>query len=157
VGSITWGHNYRRMVTWVRFRERASGCEFYFWNTHFDHQVEAARQKSAALIRHRIAQLDPAVPLLLAGDFNCAGGRSRAHEILTQEAGLADAWPLAARRQNEALNSFNDFKPARREGERIDWILARQPAAVDEAAIVTYDETAPYPSDHFPVTAQVRF
>ena len=157
VGSMTWGNKYRRMVTWVRFRERSTGREFYFWNTHFDHQVEEARQKSAALIRERIAQLDPAVPLLLVGDFNCLGGRSRAYEILTKEGGLADTWVLAPRRQNEDMNSFNDFKPARREGERIDWILARPPVAVEQAAVVSYDESAPYPSDHFPVTAVVRF
>jgi hypothetical protein len=45
IGSITWGHTYRRMVTWVRFRDRATGREFEFWNTHFDHQVEEARQR----------------------------------------------------------------------------------------------------------------
>lgn len=157
VGSITWGHDVRRMVTWVRFRERATGREFYFWNTHFDHQEEDARQKSAALIRDRLAQLDPAVPLLLVGDFNCVAGRSRAHEILTQEAGLTDTWTIAAKRQNEDLNSFNGFQPARHEGERIDWILARRVVAVEQAAVVSYDESAPRPSDHFPVTATVRF
>jgi endonuclease/exonuclease/phosphatase family metal-dependent hydrolase len=157
VGSITWGHTFRRMVTWVRFRDRTTGRVFEFWNTHFDHQVEEARQKSAALLRDRIAQTDPALPLLLVGDFNCVAGRSRAYEILTQEAGLTDTWVAAARRTNEDLNSFNDFKPSRHEGERIDWILARRPAGVAQAAVVSYDEHVQYPSDHFPVTATVRF
>jgi len=156
-GSMTWGNKFRRMVTWVRFRERATGREFYFWNTHFDHQVEEARRKSAALLRERIAQLDPAVPLLLVGDFNCPAERSRAYEMLTKEGGLADTWTLASSRQNEEVNSFNDFKPARHEGERIDWILARPPVTVEQASVVVYDESAPYPSDHFPVTATVRF
>jgi len=157
VGSMTWGNKFRRMVTWVRFRERATGRVFEFWNTHFDHQVEEARQKSAALLRERIAKTDPALPLLLVGDFNCTAGRSRAYDILTQEAGLADTWVIADRRQNEDLNSFNDFQPARHEGDRIDWILARRPVTVPEAAVVAYPESAPFPSDHFPVTALVRF
>ena len=157
VGSITWGHTYRRMVTWVRLREKSSGKEFYFWNTHFDHQVEEARQKSAALIRDRLAQLDPTVPLVVVGDFNCLAGRSRAYDILTQEAGLADTWTLAPQRQNEELNSFNDFKPGRYRGERIDWILARRPVTVSAAGVVSYDESSPYPSDHYPVTATIRF
>ena len=157
VGSITWGHTYRRMVTWVRFRERATGREFYFWNTHFDHQVETARQKSAALIRDRLAKLDPSVPLILAGDFNCAAGNSRAYDIFTQEAGLSDTWKLAPHRTNEDLNSFNDFKPGLHQGERIDWILVRQPATISQAAVVSYDESKPFPSDHFPVTATVKF
>ena len=157
IGSITWGHTYRRMVTWVRLREKNSGKEFYFWNTHFDHQVEEARQKAAALIRDRLAKLDPAVPLIVVGDFNCLAGRSRAYDILTQEAGLADTWKLAPRRENEELNSFNDFKPGRYHGERIDWILARRPVTVSAAAVVSYDDASPYPSDHYPVTATIRF
>lgn len=157
VGSMTWGNKFRRMVTWVRFRERATGRVFEFWNTHFDHQVEDARQKSAALIRERLAQTDPTLPLLLVGDFNCTAGRSRAYDILTREAGLADTWVIADRRQNEDLNSFNNFQPARHESDRIDWILVRRPATVPEAAVVGYPESAPFPSDHFPITAVVRF
>jgi endonuclease/exonuclease/phosphatase family metal-dependent hydrolase len=157
VGSMTWGNKYRRMVTWVRLRDRATGREFEVWNTHFDHEVEAARQKSAALLRDRIAQVDPAVPLLLLGDFNCVAGASRAHEILTREAGLTDTWDAAPQRANAELNTFNGFASPKRDGERIDWILARRPAAVAAAAIVDYTGLPRFPSDHFPVTATVRF
>ncbi len=154
---MTWGNKFRRMVTWVRLRERTTGREFYFWNTHFDHQVEEARQKAATLIRDRLAKLDPTVPLVVVGDFNCLAGKSRAYDILTQEVGLVDTWTLAPRRGNEDLNTFNDFKPARHESERIDWILVRPPVSASQAGIVDYDETKPFPSDHFPVTATIRF
>lgn len=157
VGSMTWGNRYRRMASWVRLRERATGREFEVWNTHFDHEVEEARQKSAALLRDRIAQSDPAMPLLLVGDFNCLGGRSRAYEILTREAGLTDTWEAAPARANADLSTFNDFQPPVRRGERIDWILARRPAGVDAAGIVDYEGLPVFPSDHFPVTATVRF
>jgi endonuclease/exonuclease/phosphatase family metal-dependent hydrolase len=157
IGSITWGHTYRRMVTWVRFRDKATGREFEFWNTHFDHQVETARQKSAALIADRLRQTDPAMPLLLVGDFNCLAGNSPAYTLLTQEAGLTDTWTAAPRRTNEDLNSFNDFLPPVHAGERIDWILVRRPLAVEAAGIVDYAGLGQFPSDHFPVTATVRF
>jgi endonuclease/exonuclease/phosphatase family metal-dependent hydrolase len=157
VGSMTWGNKYRRMATWVRLRDRATGREFEVWNTHFDHEVETARQRSAELIRDRIAQVDPAVPVLLLGDFNCVAGASRAHEILTGEAGLTDTWDAAPRRGNAGLNTFNAFAAPKHDGERIDWILARRPAGVDAAAIVDYAGLPRFPSDHFPVTATVRF
>ena len=50
IGSTTWGNSNRRMVTWVKFRDVASDRDFYFFNTHFDHQVHAAREKSADLL-----------------------------------------------------------------------------------------------------------
>ncbi|AOS43162.1 Endonuclease/Exonuclease/phosphatase family protein [Lacunisphaera limnophila] len=157
IGSITWGPKYRRMASWVRLRDKATGREFEVWNTHFDHEVEVARQKSAALIRDRLAQVDAATPLVLVGDFNCTAGASRAHEILTREAGLTDTWDAAPARANADLNTFNGFNPPAHAGERIDWILARRPAAVEAAGIVDYTGLPQFPSDHFPVTATVRF
>lgn len=157
VGSMTWGNRYRRMVTWVRLRERATGREFEFWNTHLDHEVEAARAKAAALIAERLARVDPHTPLLLVGDFNCLAAASAPYAILTEQAGLTDAWLAAARRTNDGLNTFHGYQPPKRAGERIDWILARRPSAVAEAAILDYAENGQTPSDHFPVTATVRF
>lgn len=157
IGSKSWGNQIPRMATWVRFRERATGKEFVFWNTHFDHQSEPARQQSAALLRDRLATVGPAVPLLLVGDFNCYGGASVAYTRLTQEAGLTDTWFASPTRVNEDLNSFQNYEPPKHNRERIDWILARRPAAVDHAAIITYEENGQTPSDHFPVTATVRF
>ncbi len=157
IGSMTWGNRYRRMVTAVRLRERASGRVFELWNTHLDHEIEAAREKAAALIAGRIARVDPQTPLLLVGDFNCRAGASTPYTILTQQAGLVDTWPTAAQRTNDGLNTFHGYQPPQRAGERIDWILARAPQAVTETAILDYAENGRTPSDHFPVTATVRF
>jgi endonuclease/exonuclease/phosphatase family metal-dependent hydrolase len=157
IGSITWGPKFRRMVTWVRLRDRETGREFEVWNTHFDHEVEEARRKSAALLRDRLAQVDASVPVVLMGDFNCAAGNSVAHDTLTKEAGLTDTWTAAPNRRNETLNTFNGFEPPLRDGVRIDWILTRGAASVASAAVVDYDGLPQFPSDHFPVTATVRF
>ena len=115
------------MVTWVRLRERATGREFFLWNTHLDNESEPARQKAAALLRDRLAPLDPAVPVILTGDFNCAAGASRAYDVLTREAGLTDTWVAAKSRAGGDLNSFHNYEPPLHEGVRIDWILARGP------------------------------
>jgi endonuclease/exonuclease/phosphatase family metal-dependent hydrolase len=64
IGSITWGPKFRRMLTWVRLRDRKTGRQFEVWNTHFDHEVEEARQKSAALLRDRLAQVDLSMPVV---------------------------------------------------------------------------------------------
>lgn len=157
IGSATWGNRYRRMVTWVRLRERATGRELAVWNTHFDHEVETARVKSARLIRTRLAGTDPAVPLLLLGDFNCPAGNSAAFTELTTGAGLTDTWTMARKRAQADLNTFHGHQAPRREGQRIDWILARGATAVAETAIVDYAEEGRAPSDHFPVTAVVTF
>ncbi len=153
IGSSTWGHSNRRMVTWVRFRERSSGREFYFWNTHLDHQVEPARQKAANLIMERVRRLETGLPVLLVGDFNAVAVRSRPYEILVNDDSFADTWQLARVRVNEKVNSFNGFKAPGEDGLRIDWILTRGAVTVGKTEIVTYSENGQFPSDHFPVVA----
>jgi endonuclease/exonuclease/phosphatase family metal-dependent hydrolase len=155
IGSSTWGNGVRRMVTWARFRDRTTGREFYFWNTHLDHEVQLAREKSAELIRQRIGVLPSGAPLFLVGDFNSVARENRAYEILTQEAGLTDTWYAARERRNEDANSFTGFGPLRREGRRIDWILARGAMDVRATEAVTFQQGGRWPSDHLPVMAWV--
>lgn len=157
MGSATWGNNYARMVTWVRFRDRRTGREFYCWNTHFDHEAQLAREQSAALIRERIAQLQPALPVLLVGDFNAAAGQNKAYEILAGDGAFKDAWTTAAQRRGDGgPGTFNGFGEFPIGDERIDWILTRGAVTVDAAQIVTFSRDGVFPSDHFPMVAWVR-
>jgi len=156
VASSTWGNTNRRMVTWVRFRDRDTGQEFYFWNTHLDHQIQPAREKAAALIRERVEALKTKLPVLLVGDFNAEAGANKAYDILAGEGGFQDLWSAAAERRNEGLNSFHSFAGPKSGGVRIDWILGRGVASVSAAEIVTFSENGQFPSDHFPVVAWLK-
>jgi len=153
IASTTWGNTNRRMVTWVRFKDRASGREFYFWNTHLDHQIQAAREKGAQLIRRRVDALKTDLPVFLVGDFNAIGHDNPAYDILVNPETFTDTWYAAKERINEPSNSFHDYKPAGQEGKRIDWILLKGKAAVEKTEIVTFHQGTQYPSDHFPVAA----
>jgi endonuclease/exonuclease/phosphatase family metal-dependent hydrolase len=156
IASTTWGNSNRRMVTWVRFKEKTSGREFYFVNTHFDHQVQAAREKAAALVKERIQSLSNGIPVILVGDFNAVAGANKAYAILTGDDFLADTWGAARERVGEGLATFNGFKAIVKTGERIDWILTRGPVTTDKIQIDSYSKDGQFPSDHFPVVAWIR-
>lgn len=157
IGSATWGHENRRMVTWVKFLDRKTDQVFYFFNTHLDHKVQLAREKGAALIRERIAALNTKLPIILTGDFNAAAGKNKAYSILTDENFLTDTWTSAKTRRNESVGTFNDFKMAVEGAPRIDWILTRNGVSADSIEIVTFDRKGKFPSDHFPLLAILRF
>jgi endonuclease/exonuclease/phosphatase family metal-dependent hydrolase len=157
IGSTTWGNSNRRMVTWVKFRDRAAGGEFFLFNTHFDHQIQLAREKSAELVRQRVTALGTNAPVLLIGDFNAAAQTNQAYTTLTADAFFTDAWLAARERRGEGVGTFNDFKAAVPNGPRIDWILARGAVSVDSAETVTFTRDGQFPSDHFPVVARVRW
>jgi endonuclease/exonuclease/phosphatase family metal-dependent hydrolase len=156
IGSASWGNTVVRMVTWVRFRDRRTGREFVHLNTHFDHQSENSRQRSAALVRDRIAGFDPALPVVVTGDFNTAAGTSESYRILVTEGGLVDTWDAAARRLTPAWGTFPNYKDPVEGGTRIDWVLAKPGVEVLKAAINPFRVDGRYPSDHIPVQALVR-
>jgi len=155
-GSRTWGNNYPRMVTWVRFRDRVHGGEFLFVNTHLDHEVQASRERSAALILERLAATPSAVPVILVGDFNAGAGGNPVYSRLTGPGGFTDTWVAAS--NPDTLGTFHGFKgvAAALAARRIDWILVRGPAAVLSSEIITDARGGQLPSDHFPVVARVR-
>lgn len=154
VGSATWGNSNRRMVTWVRFLDRTTERQFLFVNTHFDHQIEEARVNSALLILDRVANLAPQMPLLLVGDFNAAAGASRPYELLVDSGAFFDTWDRAEEK-SALVNTFHGFRGPREGDSRIDWILGRGAVRTLHEEIVLFEQGGQYPSDHFPIYADV--
>jgi endonuclease/exonuclease/phosphatase family metal-dependent hydrolase len=154
--SSTWGNKHFRMVTWMKVRDLQTRREFYFFNTHFDHLVQVAREKSAALVRQRITDLNTSLPVILTGDFNAIAGRNKAYDILVGDGFMFDTWGAAKRRTGEGFATFNGFKAVPKTGEHIDWILARGAVSVDSSEVSTFSKDGQFPSDHCPVLVQVR-
>jgi endonuclease/exonuclease/phosphatase family metal-dependent hydrolase len=153
IASTTWGNSNRRMVTWVRFLDRQTRREFYFWNTHLDHEIQTAREKAAELIRKRIEALKTdGRPLVLLGDFNAMAKANKAYDILTADGFLKETWSGAEQ------GSFHDFTgTANADLGRIDWILTRGDVrVVEKPRIVRFERGGQYPSDHFPVAAKLK-
>ena len=155
-GSKTWGNKIPRMVIWAKFLDKKSKKPFYFVNTHFDHQSANARKKSAKLILKATNKFDPELPVILTGDFN-AGPDSLPHQILTSDGEFEDLWESAEIRVNEELGTFNGFEDptGKGPGKRIDWILGKGNVTTNEIEIVNYRKKGQFPSDHFPVIADI--
>jgi len=156
VGSASWGNTVKRMVTWVRFLDRKTHKEFYFWNTHFDHRSQPSREKSALLINKRVDALQTKLPIILVGDFNAVAKANRAYNTLTTTGGFKDTFVSAKEKVNADWNTFNSFRKTNKGKRRIDWILTKGPVKVDRTSIVLFEKFKQLPSDHQPVTAWLR-
>ncbi|RYD54902.1 MAG: endonuclease/exonuclease/phosphatase family protein [Sphingomonadales bacterium] len=149
-GSMTWGNIYPRLVTWGQFRTRG-GRRFFVFNTHFPYRAEddEARRKCAELLLRRIGSIAGKARVVLTGDFNTTPD-SEVHRLLTAK--LADAW-LGNRRPAGPAETFHNFTG--KADRRIDWILTRG-FKVRRAETITAHEGGLYPSDHFPVIAELH-
>lgn len=153
-GSMSFGQPLPRMVTWAEFQDRRSGRQFYYYDTHFPYQdgkkAEAIRERCAAEILRRLAQLPGSEPFILTGDFNTTA-ESMTHAALTKA--LHDARMSAPRHEGPA-STFHGFTG--HATDRIDWILYRGMTA-DSVRTITTHEGKVYPSDHFPVVADLSW
>ncbi|MGE3164648.1 MAG: endonuclease/exonuclease/phosphatase family protein [Planctomycetota bacterium] len=154
VGSKSWGNTVVRMVTWVEFRDRRDGSRFLVVNTHFDHESEPSRVKSALFLSQLVNEFDATLPVLITGDFNAPATASAAYATLVQS-GIIDTW-TAATSKSAAFATYHGYHTPQEDGPRIDWILARGASAVLSATIHTESRDGQYPSDHFPVSAKIR-
>lgn len=159
-GSNTWGDRYPRKVTWALLDHR--GTRVLVLNTHLPEgdDEEHLRVKATQLIhRWLVTRLGDRgarrLPVVVTGDFN-ADEDSPPYAALVEgeEYRLRDAWKEASPdvRWPGTYHGFRGMTTR----SRIDWILIGGPAAVLQAGKHEWQQDGRYPSDHYPVFADIE-
>jgi endonuclease/exonuclease/phosphatase family metal-dependent hydrolase len=147
-----------RIASWVRLVDNKSSRDFVLLNMHWDHQDEAAREKSGALVRERLAAIAKGVPTIVMGDLNSKED-SKAYSTLTVADGsgrkLADSYRVLHPQRSAEEATFDDWNGTVK-GSRIDFILHTGEFTPTAAEIVRTSYDGRWPSDHYPVTATLR-
>jgi endonuclease/exonuclease/phosphatase family metal-dependent hydrolase len=163
-GSKTWGNNIPRVATWVRLVDRSSGQPLWVVNMHLDHQNQPSREKGVRLMVERLVKMNPdGEPVVWMGDFNAVEGNpalnflsGRKSEIppVAGFGGLVETFDaLHSGEKKRGTLHFWMSDPNRQ--WKVDHILISKGGEVLESGVLRSGE--PYISDHFPVTARVRF
>ena len=155
IGSATWGNSVTRIVVWARLRDLRSGAEFAMVNSHFDHQSEPARIKSAEAMIDLFegGELDQ-LPTVVTGDFNSVAHGSGAYTTLVDDGPALDTWDVAGEQLTPAWGTFPGYETPVEGGDRIDWVLTTNDITTLRAAInVSTGRDGRFPSDHAPVQA----
>ena len=118
--STTWGNRLTRICSWVEFDQG-----FTFFNTHWDHESQEARHKSAELILDVI----PKTPWILVGDFNA--------EPNWPELGpLVRAPNVHYASKENRVGTFHGFQGGE-EGDLIDHVFTSRDLSVRELEVFT--------------------
>ena len=168
VPSFGWDAACRRTATWALLKMRKSGREIYYVNTHLDHQGRVAEKNGLKLIVERIDSINPKkYPMVLTGDFNVLPADAVLDDldrIMSSARATADV--------TDSIPSFNAFgKPlkhaaigdqfvdlATTAGLTIDYIYYSGFSKCPSFRTVTESfDGIPYISDHYPVTAVLKF
>lgn len=148
-GSRSWGNPLPRIVTLCRFSDLTTGERFGFADLHWDGASAASRLRGAEAL---LAWLDPALPWLVAGDFNATADDPSLVRLVA--GGLRDTLAeLGSRGPQAATHHSWDGATA---GTRIDLVLAGPRWDVLAAWIDHATPGGRLPSDHWPVVADLR-
>ena len=172
-GSKSWDTGCTRICTWTLLKDMKTGKTFCFTNAHTDHKSELARKNGMLLIAKRMREFAPeGTPVVFIGDHNCTETSEPAKAI---SAILKDALHISETPPSGSWRSYAGWKyadseltitealklpPAKREkkGCRIDYIYVSDGIKVKSYS--TLNDPRPgtrlYPSDHFPVVADIE-
>ena len=157
-GSKDWGNLPPRICSWIHLIETNTGSGLYVYNLHLDNLSQHSREKSVQLLTEKIAARGTKEPFIVMGDFNMEihNPAMRYLNRIGYEKpllGSADAWQSI--HPNRSLGTRHGFK-GRMSGPQIDHIRLSSNLQVLDARIDVRHKNGRYPSDHFPVVANIR-
>ena len=156
VGSKSWDAALTRICSWVRLREKPTGRELVFANTHFDHKGVIARQEASRVLSKELSVIAKGVPAILVGDFNINEDNPAYTMLVQPDTPGAIAWIDAYRTVNPIRlpdeASFHGFKGGV-VGSRIDFVFHTDHFRATASEIDRTARDERYPSDHYAVTA----
>lgn len=164
-GSKGWDAQLPRVCTWAELKDRdadAKHARLFYFNTHWDHIGDEARQQSASLMRKRIVEIAGDAPVIVTGDFNCSDV-SKGHHLFTgprdDDAGkvtLIYSYREVHPKREPTDSSFHGFTGRKDKGAMIDWICHTADFAATACEIDRTNDHGRYPSDHYAIVAVLK-
>lgn len=148
--SLGWDAAFERNVTWLLMKDRKSGRQFFFANTHLDHIGRTARKKGLEMILSELRKLNTeGLPVILTGDLN-AQETDPALEVLCGKM-------LDARKSAVITDDFTTYNGWGNASESIDYIWYTGFTGCKEYKTVREQfGNIRYISDHYPIKAVLK-
>jgi endonuclease/exonuclease/phosphatase family metal-dependent hydrolase len=154
VPSKGWDAAIVRICTWVKLHDKWNKKDFIVFNTHYDHVGVQARIEAAKLIKKKIMEIAPTLPVILTGDLNVT---PETEAIATLKTFLTDTKETSIEPAYGPEGTFNGFKFNAKLQDRIDYIFINKGFKVQKYASLTDSKDQKYPSDHLPIMARLFF
>lgn len=154
VPSKGWDAVLPRICSWVKLYDKLNKKEFIVFNTHYDHVGVKARIESAKLIKQKIQEIAPRLPVIYTGDLNVT---PETDAIATIKSFLQDAKEITTEAPYGPAGTFNNFDFNNELKNRIDYVFVNKGFKVQKFAVLSDSKDKRYFSDHLPVFVRLRF
>ena len=145
----------KRICSWVKLKDKQTHKTLWVFNAHYDHEGNGARKESSKLILQRIKALAGDDRTLFMGDLN-GGHDSDPYKIIATSGTLKDTYGMVAHPYTNNP-SFQAFGKQLAGDNIIDHIFVSQQFKTIRWGILSDSYHGKYPSDHFPILAEISY
>lgn len=143
-----------RIATWVVLENKETSEVFAHINTHLDHMSDNARVMQVKVLSGKIAELqEKGYSVVCTGDFNAQPSTTVYATVIES---LTDSKAIATD-SDDGLTAHGYGKNEDYSAGPIDYVFVSEGVEVDTYKIIRNTAKNMYPSDHYPVVADVRF
>ena len=151
--SKGWDAAYKRIVVHGVFKDKKTAQIINIINTHFDHESEKARIKSADLLIDYVRKNNLTnKKIVLMGDLNCIPTESPI-KILEKE--FKSSYGIKNYPVYGPVGTFNGFDNIGEVTRKIDYILTKNITVKNYRCIDDRRKNNLYLSDHFPIMIEI--
>ncbi len=154
VPSKGWDAALNRICSWVKLYDKANKKEFLVFNTHYDHIGVQARIESAKLLKRKIQEIAPTLPVVFTGDLNVT---PETEAIATIKSFLIDTKDISVEPPYGPTGTFNAFKWDSPLKDKIDYVFVNKGFKVQKFAVLSDSKDQRYYSDHLPIFVRLYF
>ena len=156
-GSRSWETACTRICTWATFTDKKTGLEFTHFNTHLDHRSKLAQINGVKLIFQKMQEISPKGPVVLTGDFNVLPEDeviAHAEKFMRNSTKITETPLVGPTYTFTGYRIMKDGVEPPHKGP-IDYIFVNNEFHVRNLFVFDDMENDLYPSDHFPLVADL--
>lgn len=140
-----------RIAVWAVLENKETGERYTHLNTHLDHVLEETRVGQIKVFINKLSELQKDGTVICTGDFNTY----KTGKVYAEMLKAADDVRLTAKNTDDGITFHNYGKIEENEEGAIDFIFASKGTEVETYKIIRNTVKDMYPSDHYPIVADV--
>lgn len=142
-----------RVATWAVLENRETGEVYTHLNTHLDHILEETRERQVEVLIDKLEKLQQKARVFCTGDFNTGKGSETYKRMLM----VSDDSGAIVESADEGI-TFHGYGKAEENGDCdgiIDYVFVPKGSRVSTYKIIRNTVKGMYPSDHYPIIADI--
>lgn len=141
-----------RIASWALLEDKETGARYTHINTHLDHVLESTREQQMKVLIDCVNSVANGSPIIMTGDFN-AYEDSSVYAVACQS--FNDSKTVA--KVSDDGPTFTKYDTLEKDLDKgaIDFVFTSKELEVDTYKIIRNTVQDIYPSDHFPVVADI--